>query len=243
MRPDLLAPLHTLHARFKAASASAEGSRSSEPSGDTDEARIFRAELVRHVAKSVRDARVLEAIAGVPRQLFVPDVPVRQAYLDRPEPIGFGQTISQPTIVGIMAEALELSGRERVLEIGTGCGYQAAILSRLAADVYSVEIIPELADEASARLSRLGYDNVHLCLRDGTIGWEEEAPFDRIILAAAPEKVPPALFDQLRDGGIVVAPTGIVKDEQRLFRYRKTNGQVSSEDLGGVRFVPMVKCD
>ncbi len=176
----------------------------------------------------------------VPRHLFVPEASLDEAYRNEPLPIGHGQTISQPFIVGLMTEALELAGNERVLEIGTGSGYQAAILSLLAGSVHSVEIVRELAEESRARLAHLGYDNVRVRAGDGYAGWPEEAPFDRIIVTAAAEKVPAALFAQLANGGILVIPVGQSDRTQRLLRYRRTGRRLAREDLGAVRFVPMV---
>jgi protein-L-isoaspartate(D-aspartate) O-methyltransferase len=163
--------------------------------------------------------------------------------VDLPAPIGHGQTISQPTVVALMTEALELRGRERVLEIGTGSGYQAAILSLLASEVYTIEIVSDLADEARARLSQLGYSNVHVRAGDGYRGWPEQAPFERILVTAAPDVMPGALLDQLVEGGALVGPVGPTHAMQRLLRYRKKDGRISSEDLGAVRFVPMVQGD
>jgi protein-L-isoaspartate(D-aspartate) O-methyltransferase len=213
---------------------------SSGEAADTDEARAFRAELVREVSDDVKDPRVLDAMRLVPRHFFVPGASLVRAYGDHPVPIGYGQTISQPAVVGVMSQALELKGGERVLEIGTGSGYQAAILSVLAREVYTIEIVRELAEEASARLARLGYANVHVRAGDGYKGWPELAPFDRIMVTAAPDEVPRVLFDQLADGGILVAPVGPTSTTQRLLRFRKSRGQLAREDLGAVRFVPMV---
>jgi len=209
--------------------------------GDSGEAREYRAQLVRDLAGEIKDARVLDAMARVPRHLFVPGVSLQRAYEDEPAPIGYGQTISQPVVVAIMTEALDLRGRERVLEIGTGSGYQAAILSLLASEVYTIEIVKELAQEARGRLLRLGYANVHVREGDGYKGWPEHGPFDRIIVTAAPDEVPRALLDQLAEGGILVIPVGPSGWTQRLERYRKTGGRISTEDLGAVRFVPMVR--
>ena len=211
--------------------------------GDSEQARELRRKLLVTVSEEVKDKRVLGAMERVPRHLFVPGVSLRRAYGDYPSPIGYGQTISQPTIVGVMTQALELKGRERVLEIGTGSGYQAAVLSLLAKEVYTIEIIPELADESRERLKRLGYANVHVLTGDGYKGWPDKAPFDRVLVTAAPEKLPQALLDQLTDGGILVAPIGPNEMIQELMRYRKKGGQVTSEDLGAVRFVPMVPGD
>jgi protein-L-isoaspartate(D-aspartate) O-methyltransferase len=216
--------------------------------GDLDppEARVLRAELVRRVtayppwpAGETWDPRVIQAIAEVPRHLFVPRATLEDAYADDPYPIGHGQTISQPTVVAIMTQALELSGRERVLEIGTGSGYQAAVLARLAGAVFSIERIGWLGPEAAARLAALGYDNVKVRVGDGYEGWPDEAPFDRVVVTAAPAGVPEALLDQLADGGICVAPVG-EGWTQTLLRWRKDGEGLTQENLGSVRFVPML---
>ncbi len=207
---------------------------------DPESARVLRADLTRQVAQEVSDERVLNAILRVPRHLFVSGLSLRRAYANAPAPIGFGQTISQPTVVGMMTEALELRGSERVLEIGTGSGYQAAVLSMLVSEVYSVEVVHELAQDARVRLARLGYGNVHVRAGDGYVGWREHAPFERVLVTAAPDEVPQELFDELGEGGILVAPVGPSEGQQRLLRYRKSGGRVVQEDLGAVRFVPMV---
>ena len=251
MRPPLLAPLVLLSCQpVPPSSTDADGPRSAPVeappvarASDPDLARAYRAELVRSLALEIGDARVLEAMARVPRHLFVPGVSLARAYEDEPAPIGFDQTISQPTVVAWMSSALELRGRERVLEIGTGSGYQAAVLSVLSADVYTIELVPQLAADADERLRRLGYANVHVRAGDGYAGWPEHAPFDRVIVTAAPERVPAALFEQLADGGVLVAPVGGERREQKLVRYRKRGGHVEAQDLGYVRFVPMVHGD
>lgn len=188
---------------------------------------------------SVRDRRVLQAMRKVPRHRFVPGMSLQAAYLDTPLPIGHGQTISQPTVVGMMTEALALKGGERVLEIGTGSGYQAAILSLLAAEVYSIELVEPLANEARARLQELGY-RVQVRAGDGYAGWPDKAPFDRIVVTAAPPQVPKALTDQLAEGGILVLPVGPRFAFQELVRIRKVKGKLERESLGAVIFVPMV---
>ena len=159
-------------------------------------------------ARGVRDPRVLQAMREVKRHLFVPGESAEDAYEDYPLPIGEGQTISQPYIVALMTELLELQPDDKVLEIGTGSGYQAAILSRLAREVRSIEIVPSLAETAGKRLDLLGYDNVHLRVGDGYKGWPDEAPFDAIIVTAAPPEIPQALVDQLAEGGRMVVPVG-----------------------------------
>jgi protein-L-isoaspartate(D-aspartate) O-methyltransferase len=208
---------------------------------DTEEARRLRASLVDRLARGglVRDAKVLATLREVPRHAFVPGMPLARAYADSPQPIGHDQTISQPLIVGMMTQALELTGRERVLEIGTGSGYQAAILSKLAGEVYTIELVAPLGEDARARLARLGFANVKARIGDGYKGWPEKAPFDRIVLTAAPEELPQALLDQLGDGGVLVAPVGPLS-AQELVRYRKTGGKLQKDTLAPVHFVPMV---
>jgi protein-L-isoaspartate(D-aspartate) O-methyltransferase len=188
-------------------------------------------------ARGVRDPRVLDAMRQVPRHELVPPDRRDQAYEDRPLPIGHSQTISQPYVVAAMSEALRLSGDERVLEVGTGSGYQAAVLSKLAKQVYSIEIVPELARRAKADLARLGYANVEVREGDGWRGWPEHAPFDAIMVTAAPEEVPPDLIAQLAVGGRLVIPVG--DRDQQLLVVRKTPEGITREVLFGVRFVPM----
>jgi protein-L-isoaspartate(D-aspartate) O-methyltransferase len=187
--------------------------------------------------RGVRDPRVLAALRAVPRHEFVPPEQRGHAYEDRPLPIGAGQTISQPYIVAVMTELLELGGDERVLEIGTGSGYQAAVLGRLAREVYTIEIVPELASRAEADLRRLGFANVHVRQGDGYRGWPEQAPFDAIVVTAAPEHVPQPLVDQLAVGGRLVLPVGDVF--QDLVLVTRDRLGVRQERLLGVRFVPM----
>ncbi len=190
-------------------------------------------------ARGIRDERVLQVMSEIPRHRFVPE-PLRfSAYNDGPLPIGEGQTISQPYIVALMSENLSLQGDETVLEIGTGSGYQAAVLSRLAKHVYSVEIIPELAETARERLHALGVKNVKVIVGDGNAGWAEGGPYEAIIVTAVAPEVPPALLAQLADGGRMVLPVE-KGDEQYLVRLQKRGGQILEEDLGPVRFVPLV---
>jgi protein-L-isoaspartate(D-aspartate) O-methyltransferase len=188
-------------------------------------------------ARGVADPRVLAALRAVPRHEFVPADQRAYAYEDRPLPIGEGQTISQPYIVAVMTELLQLSGDEKVLEIGTGSGYQAAVLGRVAREVYTIEIVPGLARRAESDLRRLGYANVHVRQGDGYRGWPEHAPFDAIIATAAPEHVPQPLVDQLAVGGRLVLPVGDVFQDLVLVT-RDAKG-VRQERLLGVRFVPM----
>jgi len=213
--------------------------QASPPVLDPPEAQAARELLVARItAKQPISPRVAGALREVPRHLFV-DAPLERAYRDRPLPIGWGQTISQPLIVALMSDLLDLHGPERVLEIGTGSGYQAAVLARLAAHVDSIEIIPALADAARSRLRALGYANVDVRTGDGYLGWPERAPFDRILLTAAPPSVPGPLLEQLAEGGVLVAPVG-PEGEQRLVRWRKHDGALV-EDIGRrVVFVPMV---
>jgi protein-L-isoaspartate(D-aspartate) O-methyltransferase len=188
-------------------------------------------------ARGVRDARVLAALRRVPRHEFVPVELRESAYQDRPLPIGEGQTISQPYIVAIMSALLQLDGSERVLEIGTGSGYQAAVLSELAREVYSIEIVEPLAQRAARDLARLGYRNVTVKAGDGYRGWPERAPFDAVIVTAAPDHVPQPLVDQLAVGGRMVIPVGSFAQELLLITRDATG--VREERMLGVRFVPM----
>lgn len=211
---------------------------------DSPTAQDLRRQLVSALGVSgdVRTERVRLALLRVPRHLFVPaGVPLEDAYANWPLPIGLGQTISQPAVVALMTESLNLRGDEHVLEIGTGSGYQAAILGCLSRDVYSVEYFAELAARSGRTLSRLGFDNVHVRHGDGTLGWQEEAPFDRILATAAAPRVPKAWFEQLKDGGVLVAPVG--EYGQRLLRFTRRGDRFKREDLGWVAFVPMLPRD
>jgi protein-L-isoaspartate(D-aspartate) O-methyltransferase len=191
--------------------------------------------------RGIADPLVLEAMRKVPREAFVPPELADEAYADGPLPIGEGQTISQPYIVALMAEALELRGAERVLEIGAGSGYAAAVLAEIAAELYTVERHARLAEEAAARLTRLGYDNVHVRVGDGSLGWPEHAPFDAIVVAAGAPEVPEALKEQLAVGGRLVIPVGQGRTLQDLLRLRRlSETEYQREELGGVRFVPLV---
>ena len=191
-------------------------------------------------ARDITDPRVLEAMRKVPRHLFVPPYLAGSAYDDKPLPIGHGQTISQPYIVALMTQLLELPDKgARVLEVGTGSGYQAAVLSELASEVYTVEIIPELAESAARRLKELGYDNVRVKTGDGYYAWEEYAPFDGIIVTAAATHVPPPLIKQLKDGGRIVIPLGSAYSIQGLTVVEKKGGKVTEKSVIPVRFVPL----
>jgi protein-L-isoaspartate(D-aspartate) O-methyltransferase len=189
--------------------------------------------------RGIGSSNVLAAMASVPRERFVPPEVQPMAYDDRALPIACEQTISQPYIVALMSDALELSGDERVLEIGTGSGYQTAILAELAARVVTIERHAELSRGAERVLGELGYKNVTFLVGDGTLGWPEQAPYDRILVAAAAARVPPALEEQLAEGGTLVIPVG-TSEGQVLQAYHKVDGKLYAEPLSGCRFVPLV---
>lgn len=192
-------------------------------------------------ARGIEQSEVLEAMRSVPREAFIPEHLAEFAYEDTPLPIEEGQTISQPFIVAAMAEALQIGSHDRVLEIGTGSGYAAAVLGQIADEVYTIERHRALADEAARRLRELGYGNVHVLCGDGTLGWPEHAPFDAILVSAGGPELPPALLAQLLPGGRMVIPVGTDPRDQRLLRVTKdASGTTHSEDLGGVRFVPLI---
>jgi protein-L-isoaspartate(D-aspartate) O-methyltransferase len=221
--------------------ASLASTMCSAPSADTQQ--DWEAARKRMVAeqlrsRDVKDPRVLAAIEKVPRHLLVPENVRAQAYEDHPLPIGHGQTISQPYIVGFMTQALQVEPGHRVLEIGTGSGYQAAVLGELAREVYTIEIVEPLAESAKQSLEGLGYTNVHVRAGNGYDGWPDKAPFDRIIVTAAPDDVPPALVEQLKVGGILAIPVGGgLMQELRILK--KTEGGLETLDTLPVRFVPM----
>lgn len=189
--------------------------------------------------RNIRDERVLQAMARVPRHEFVPQELHEQAYADNALPIAEQQTISQPYIVALTVAALELRGDERVLEVGTGSGYAAAVLAQLAAEVWSVERLRALAEQAAQRLDALGYSNVHVGVGDGTQGWPEHGPYDAIAVAAAGPQIPRTLLDQLGPGGRLVIPVGS-RDEQHMLRVVRTADGFEQQRLGPVRFVPLV---
>lgn len=190
-------------------------------------------------ARGVNDPVVLEAMREVPRHKFVPDEYQDSAYADHPLPIGHGQTISQPYIVALMTEALRLQPGQRVLEIGTGSGYQAAILDEMGMQVFTIDIIPELAEQAAQRLKGLGYTNITPRNADGYFGWEENAPFDAIIVTAAPDHLPQPLAEQLAEGGRLIVPIGPVGSVQTLWLFEKVQGELQATNLGAVTFVPL----
>lgn len=193
------------------------------------------------IARGVADNRVIEAMKITPRHLFVPEDVIDYAYNDHPLPIGYGQTISQPYIVALMTELLNLKGDEKVLEIGTGSGYQAAILSQLADSCFSIEVVQELAEISANRLRDMGYNNVVVKWGDGYKGWPNHAPFDAIIITAAPEKIPEELINQLKTGGKMVVPVGTLY--QNLLVIIKTHKGYQQKNIIPVRFVPMIHPD
>ncbi len=212
-----------------------------------DQFAILRRTMVEQVAlhadhasgKTGRDAiagDVMEAIGRVPRHAFVPVEMALYAYLDSPLPIGCGKTISQPFIVALMTDLLEIGGEHRVLEIGTGLGYQAALLAELAAEVYTVELIEELAQSGRRRLDEQGYGNVQFRIGDGSLGWPDHAPYDRIIATAAPDLLPPALLQQLKPGGRMVIPAGLEDDQRLLLVTKDGDGRFETEEILPVRF-------
>ncbi len=203
----------------------------------------YRKEMVAEQVRrrGVTDKRVLKAMETVPRELFVPRQVRNMALMDAPLPIGGGQTISQPYIVGLMTQLAEVGPEDKVLEIGTGSGYQAAVLAELTDKVFTLEILPELAAQAENRLKSLGYDQIRLRTGDGTAGWPEEAPFDAILVTAAPEKVPQPLTDQLAEGGVLVMPLGPRSGYQELICIRKKEGKLEQETVTSVSFVPLIR--
>lgn len=200
---------------------------------------IARARLIEHLSQEIKDKRVLEVMAHIPRELFIPQDYYYAAYEDRPLPIGFGQTISQPFIVALMTEALELKGDEKVLELGTGSGYQAAILAELAKRVITVERIPQLVESARQILTKLAYHNVEVYLAEKTLGWVAEAPYNAILITAGAPSVPKVLLEQLAVGGRLVIPVGS-RWQQELLKVTKLKKRNRIENLGGCRFVPLI---
>jgi len=230
------------------AAARSPGAPGAEPGAREDPWGANRMRMVDEIrAYGVRDPLVLKAMREVPRHEFIPDEPGglfgsnprEQSYEDHPVPIGHGQTISQPYIVAYMTEALRLKGGEKVLEVGTGSGYQAAVLAAMGIEVYTIEIIPELAERAKATLEHLEYKNVHVRAGDGYRGWPEEAPFDAVIVTAAPPHIPKPLIDQLKIGGRMIIPVGGSSWDQDLRLILRTSEGISDEAVLPVRFVPM----
>jgi len=207
---------------------------------DDDRAAERRRMVEEWLAPHIGDAAVLDAMRRVPRHRFVPARYAKSAYYNRPLPIGHGQTISQPYIVALMTELLELGPESRVLEVGTGSGYQTAILAELAGEVWSIELLEPLGRQAADLLASLGYEGLHLRIGDGFQGWPEAAPFDAIIVTCAPESIPPPLLEQLAEGGRLVIPVGERLTDQRLLQVRKVDGETVTREVTPVRFVPMV---
>lgn len=192
------------------------------------------------VSRGIANPRVLEAMGRVPREEFVPEAMRSQAFDDSPLPIGEGQTISQPYTVAFMAEAAGLQGGERVLEVGAGCGYGAAVLGEIARSVVTIERIASLAEETRRRLQRLGYANIQVIEGDGTTGWPAGAPYDAIVVTAGGAGIPLPLVEQLAEGGRLVIPLGGDRTEQAMWRFTRHGGQLRMENLGGFRFVPLI---
>ncbi len=195
------------------------------------------------ITRGVKDPTTLAAMRAVPRHLFVPASLAPRAYQDRPLPIGYGQTISQPAIVAFMTEIINPGPGRKILEIGTGSGYQAAVLAATGAQVYTIEIIPQLAASAAARLKKLGFGDVAVKTADGYYGWPEQAPFDAIIVTAAAEFIPPPLIEQLAEAGLMIIPVGSPYFVQTLMLVQKQNGKVISNNLMPVRFVPFQRAE
>ena len=240
----MLIPLLLANCTPRISSASPATSTPAIPQSQTptaDAYSIIREEMVttQIEARGVNDPAVLMVMRSVPRHKFVPAEYLDQSYADHPLPIGHGQTISQPYIVALMTEALHLEAGQSVLEIGTGSGYQAVVLAELDVDVYTIEIIPELAEQARQRLTDLGYANIETLNADGYFGWEEHAPFDAIIVTAAPDHLPQPLANQLTEGGRLIIPIGPVGLVQTLWLFEKIDGDLQATNLGGVRFVPL----
>jgi protein-L-isoaspartate(D-aspartate) O-methyltransferase len=208
------------------------------PNYEEERCRMVADQLIR---RQIKSEAVLDAMRSVPRHLFIPENMIGHAYDDSPMPIGWGQTISQPYIVAYMTELLEPAFGLKVLEIGAGSGYQAAVLAHLGCDVYSIEYVEKLAVGASKILADLGYGNVKVRHGNGYNGWQEEAPFDAVIVTAAPEDIPESLIAQLAEGGMMIVPVGRVHSVQSLMRITKKDGKLTGEDLLPVRFVPMVR--
>ncbi len=241
LRAILLAVLLAACGRSASAPMPATAPPASMNTSSSDPFLRLREEMVatQIEARDVRDQAVLDAMRAIPRHLFVPADLVDRAYEDHPLPIGYGQTISQPYIVALMTEKLGIRPGDKVLEIGTGSGYQAAVLAQLGVEIYSVEIVPELARSAGERLKQLGY-RVAVKQGDGYYGWQEHAPYDAIIVTAAPDHVPQPLVRQLKDGGRLVIPVGPRGSFQTLWQFTRRGDDLAAVDLGGVAFVPLV---
>lgn len=220
--------------------ARAEDDRSAARLKMVEEIERLQASVASETGRAEISPRVLDAMRSVPRHEFVPEAERGSAYRNRPLPIGHGQTISQPFIVALMTDLLEIKPGDRVLEVGTGSGYQAAVLARLAAHVFSIEIVEPLGREAAETLARLGYTNVTTKIGDGYAGWPEHAPYDGIIVTAAPEHIPGDLIDQLKPGGRMVIPVGGFEQDLRVVNKR-ADGTTTTEEIIPVRFVPLIR--
>jgi protein-L-isoaspartate(D-aspartate) O-methyltransferase len=205
-----------------------------------DKFELLREQMVnlQVISRGITDSKIIGAMKKVPRHLFVPFNMINSAYEDSPLPIGYGQTISQPYIVALMTEVAEPSSEKKVLEIGTGSGYQAAIFAEIVDSVFTIEIVPELAGESSERFKKLGYNNIFPKYGDGYKGWSEHAPYDIIVVTAAPEKIPEPLLKQLAENGRMIIPVGDAWSLQKLILVTKTNGKVTEQYITSVRFVP-----
>jgi len=223
--------------------ANSPGASCSRPQDQNRDFERLRSQMVQSQleARGIADPVVLGAMRRVARHLFVPEGIVDEAYADRPLPIGYGQTISQPYIVALMTELLRVKRGDKVLEVGTGSGYQAAVLAEIVDSVWTIEILEPLARSADERLKKLGYRNVTVRCGDGYAGWKERAPFDAIIVTAAPEQVPPRLIEQLNEGGRMVIPVGPAFSIQSLLLVEKHDGKITTHNVAAVRFVPMIK--
>ncbi len=212
-----------------------------ENSSASDDMAIQRQKMVREqiISRGVKDRKVFDAMLKIPRHRFVDESLRNKAYNDHPLPIGEGQTISQPYVVALMTEALKLKPDDRVLEIGTGSGYQAAILAEIVKEVYTIEIRKNLADKAERLLNEIGYKNIKIKYADGYFGWTEYAPFDAIIVTASANHIPPPLIKQLKEGGRLIIPLGSTLYYQTLTLAAKKGGELEVEQMGGVAFVPM----
>ncbi len=208
---------------------------------DTRRHQLLRENMIQEqiISRGIHDKKVLEALKKVPRHIFVDEIYIDSAYEDRPLPIGSGQTISQPYIVALMTENLELSGNEKVLEIGTGSGYQVAILAELAKEIYTVEIITSLYRKNKNLLT--GYKNIKMSNHDGYLGWEKHSPYDRIMVTAAPDHIPQPFIEQLKDGGIMIIPVGPSSWGQVLYKIIKQGNNIKKISLCDVAFVPLTR--
>lgn len=247
LRGAALSPLWFSAMLFMACAAPDDGASPPSANGNaaesTAEFEREREAMVKYQMqlRGIKDEATLRAMRKVPRHLFVPESEAEEAYWDTPLPIGHGQTISQPYMVAAMTELLHLTPEARVLEVGTGSGYQAAVLAELAAEVYTIEIIEPLGTEAAERLKRLGYERVHVKIGDGYLGWPENAPFDAIIVTCAPDHVPAPLVEQLKPGGRMCIPVGEGYDQELYLLTKTPDGKLKTETIFPVVFVPLVR--